>query len=73
VKQYDLIAIENLNIKGLASGMLAKFIGDVGWGSFLTKLSYKAAEAGRELVRVNPRGTSQRCICGVPAPKTLRV
>jgi putative transposase len=72
VKQYDLIAYENLNIKGLARSMLAKPIGDVGWNSFLTMLSDKAAEAGREIVRVNPHGTSQRCICGTAVPKTLR-
>jgi putative transposase len=51
---------------------VAKPISDVGWGSFLTILSDKAAEAGRELVRVNPKGTSQRCICGAPVPKTWR-
>jgi putative transposase len=72
INQYDVIAHENLNIKGLARSMLAKPIGDVGWGSFLSMLSDKAAEAGREIVRVNPNGTSQRCICGTAVPKTLR-
>jgi putative transposase len=70
INQYDVIALENLNIKKLAKGRLAKSITDVGWGNFLDKLSYKAAEAGREIVRVNPNGTSQRCICGAPVPKT---
>jgi putative transposase len=73
IQQYDLIAFENLNIKGLARSRLAKPIADVGWGSFLTKLSDKAAEAGREIVKVTPHGTSQRCICSVLVPKTLRV
>jgi putative transposase len=72
INQYDVIAYENLNIKGLTRGMLAKSIGDVGWGSFLTILLDKAAEAGREIVRVNPNGTSQRCLCGAPVPKTLK-
>jgi putative transposase len=72
INRYDVIAHENLNIKGLARSILAKPIADVGWGSFLDKLSYKAAEAGRELVRVNPNGTSQRCICGAPVLKTWR-
>jgi putative transposase len=71
INQYDVIALENLNIKGLVRGRLAKFLTDAGWGSFLSKLSYKAAEAGREIVRVNPRGTSQRCVCGAAVPKTL--
>jgi putative transposase len=71
INQYDLIACEKLNIKGLTRGMLAKSICDVGWGSFLSILSYKAVEAGREIVRVDPRGTSQRCPCGHAVPKTL--
>ena len=32
---------------------------------------YKAASAGRELVKVDPRGTSQTCVCGAAVPKTL--
>jgi putative transposase len=73
IQQYDFIALEHLNIKGLVRGRFAKLLTDVGWGSFLAKLSYKAAEAGREIVRVNPLGTSQRCICGQAVPKTLKV
>jgi putative transposase len=72
INQYDLIACEKLNITGLARSRLAKPIADVGWGSFLTKLSDKAAEAGREIVQVNSYGTSQRCICGASVPKTLK-
>jgi putative transposase len=72
IQQYDLISHENLNIKGLVRSRFAKPLYDVGWASFLSKLSYKAAEAGREIVQVNPNGTSQRCICGAPVPKTLQ-
>jgi putative transposase len=72
INQFDLIAHENLNIKRLARGSVRKSIADVGWGSFLAILSDKAAEAGREIVRVDPRGTSQRCICGASVPKTWR-
>src|SRR5215468_7237663 len=71
VVMFGLIAIEKLNVKGLAGGMLAKSVNDAGWTAFTTKLMYKAAEAGRALVQVDPRGTSQRCVCGAPNPKTL--
>ena len=71
VMLFGLIVIEQLNIKGLASGMLAKSVNDAGWSSFITKLAYKAEEAGRALVKVDPRGTSQRCVCGAANPKTL--
>ena len=72
VTMFGLIVIEKLSVKGLAGGMLAKSVNDAGWSSFTEKLAYKAAEAGRVLVEVNPRGTSQRCVCGAPNPKTLR-
>ncbi len=71
VVMFGLIVIEKLNVKGLAAGMLAKSVNDAGWSSFTAKLMYKAAEAGRALVQVDPRGTSQRCVCGAPNPKTL--
>jgi len=71
VELFGLIVIENLKIKGLAAGMLAKSVNDAGWSSFIAKLTYKAAEAGRVLLKVDPRGTSQRCVCGEPNPKTL--
>jgi len=71
VANYALIAVEDLNIKGLASGMLAKPVSDAGWGMFLDKIAYKAVNAGRLFVRVNPNGTSQTCLCGASVPKPL--
>lgn len=71
VNSYGVIAVENLNIKGLAGGMLAKSVNDAGWSGFIAKLSYKAAEAGRTLIQVDPRGTSQACLCGAEVRKTL--
>ena len=72
VDANGFIAVEDLNVKGLAGGMLAKSVNDAGWSSFLRMLSYKAESAGRELIKVDPRGTSQRCPCGVSVPKKLR-
>jgi putative transposase len=72
VMLYGMIAIENLNIKGMARGMLAKSVMDASWGSFIRILEYKAEEAGRELVRVDPGGTSQTCICGTRVEKELK-
>src|SRR5207302_3487820 len=31
------------------------------WGALIRMVAYKAEEAGRELILVNPRHTSQRC------------
>ena len=71
VNQYGFIAVEDLNVKGLAGGMLSKHVHDASWASFIAKLAYKAEEAGRQLVKIDPRGTSQRCPCGAKVPKKL--
>jgi putative transposase len=71
VNQYGYIFVEDLNIKGLASGMLAKAVHDVGWGLFLMILLGKAADAARVGLKVYSPGTSQECPCGAPVPKTL--
>lgn len=72
VDRYDRIAVEDLNIKGLARTRLAKSIHDAGWRLFLNQLRYKAAWAGKQLVEVDPAGTSQTCVCGAAVPKTLK-
>ena len=71
VERYSVIFVEDLNIKGMTRGMLAKSVSDAGWGSFLQILRDKAEEAGRVVLGVNPSGTSQTCPCGAPVPKTL--
>jgi putative transposase len=48
-----------------AKTALNRSILDAGWGTLDRMLAYKAEEAGRELIRVDPRHTSQRCAeCG---------
>lgn len=71
VNEYGTIAVEDLNVKGLAGGMLAKSVHDAGWAQFLNFIAYKAEDAGRKLIQVDPRGTSQTCVCGQRVPKAL--
>ena len=73
VDSNQLIVVEKLNIGDMAKGMLAKQVHDAGWRSFLQALTVKAAEAGRQVVEVNPAGTSQHCLCGQEVRKTLAV
>ena len=73
VDRFSHIAMENLNIKGLAAGMLAKSVHNAAWNSLVQKISYKAECAGSLLKLVDPRGTSQTCPeCGTVKRKTLR-
>lgn len=74
VRRFDVIAVEDLNIKGLAKSKLAKQVNDAAWGAFLSILEDKAESAGREVVRVDPRGTSQECSsCGREVRKSLAI
>ena len=69
----SLIAVEDLNINGMVHNRcLAKSIYDAAWSQFRQVLSYKAEEAGRTLVAVNPAFTSQDCSeCGHRLRKAL--
>jgi len=72
VKSYGLIAIEALNVKGLAASMLSKSVNDAAWGKLIHMLRYKAAIAGSELIEVDPNHTSQTCPeCGSIKAKDL--
>jgi putative transposase len=72
VSTYSLVAVEDLNIKGLAGGMLAKSVNDAAWSLFIGMLEYKAAEAGSLVLKVDPRHTSQTCPdCGNIRKKEL--
>ena len=55
-----------------AKSGLNKSIQDAGWGQFVGYCIYKAENAGRTVVQVNPRYTSQVCSgCGTIRKKTL--
>src|SRR5215467_4205288 len=72
---YHHIAVEDLRILNMVKNHhLAKSVLDASWGVFLDILTAKAASAGHEVIRVNPRFTSQRCHqCGQIVQKSLSV
>ena len=73
-EKYDLIGVEDLNIKGMVQGHFGKSILDAAWTQFIWQLSYKAEACGSRLVKINPRGTSLLCsACGRTVPKDLSV
>jgi putative transposase len=75
VNYYDIIVLEDLQIKNMVKNRhLAKSISDVSWNKFIQYTTYKAASAGKEVILVNPRNTSQMCSqCGNMVKKSLAV
>jgi putative transposase len=56
-----------------AKAGLNRSIHDAGWGQLLSFIAYKAEEAGRDVIAVDPRHTSQRCArCGYIAAANRR-
>jgi putative transposase len=74
-EHYQVIAVEKLAILNMVQNhVLAKSIMDASWGVFLDILEDKAERAGHQVVRVNPRFTSQKCNrCGEIVQKSLSI
>ncbi len=73
IRQYDLIAHEDLNIRNMVQSRFSKSIMDAAWGQLIWRLQCEAEKAGKWVVPVNPRGTTQLCSgCGEMAPKSIR-
>jgi putative transposase len=73
VKSNDLIAYEDLNIKGMVKNRhLAKSITDAGWSVFRQWLEYFGDKYGKLTIAVSPHNTSQNCSsCGQKVQKSL--
>jgi len=60
VDNYDLTVVEALKVENMKRNHnLSAQISDASWSKFLHYLSYKAERAGKTVVRVSPRGTSE--------------
>ena len=73
INNYNAIALEDLQInKMVKNNYLSKHINDASWNKFKQYISYKAERAGKLLLLVEPRGTTQRCSqCGNRVKKEL--
>jgi putative transposase len=73
VNNFGFIAVEDLTVNRMVHNhCLAKSIADAAWSGFFSMLAYKAENAGRRLVKVNPAYTTQDCHrCGHRQKLTL--
>ena len=73
VDRYGMIAFEKLNSKNmLQNHCLAKSISDAAWNQLIQYTTYKAENAGRVVVLVDPCNTSKQCSgCGTMVEKSL--
>ena len=65
IKKYDLIVIEDLNIKGMIKNhKLSKHIADASWSKFVELLTYKAEWNDKKIVKIDRFfPSSKTCNC----------
>ena len=75
VNTYNFIAVEKLNVKGMIRNRhLSQSIADASWSKFVHNLDYKAGNAGGQVIKVDPKNTTQICSrCGRVVKKSLAV
>ena len=74
VQEYGTIYVEDLKINNMIKNKhLSKSISDASWGQFFCRLIVAAEEARRKVIRINPKNTSQLCLCGEMVKKSLAV
>ncbi|MGB3405294.1 MAG: transposase [Microcoleaceae cyanobacterium] len=73
IHSNDVVAYENLNVKGMVKNRhLAKSISDVAWSTFRHWLEYFGVKYGKLTIPVAPHNTSQNCSnCGEKVNKSL--
>lgn len=77
VNEYQIIVFEELDIVGMQSDgnkTINKGVADVAWGHFVQSTVAKAEEAGRTVVLVDPKNTTQLCSgCNEIVEKDLHI
>jgi putative transposase len=72
IQSNDLVAYEDLNVKGIVRSNLAKSIKDAAWSTFRQWLEYFGYKYGKAMVAVPAYNTSQNCSnCGQKVAKSL--
>ncbi len=64
IDNYDVIAVEDLETKELKEGESSELnmhIANHAWSEFTSMLIYKASQAGKQVIEVDPDYTTQNC------------
>lgn len=71
VRDFDFIAVGDVNASGLAKTKMAKSVNDAGWSAFRNMLRYKAIAHGATYLEVDESYSTQACSdCGsIGGPK----
>ncbi|UWG50062.1 Transposable element, IS605 OrfB family [Halalkaliarchaeum sp. AArc-CO] len=74
-REYELVAVENLDVKGmLESPRNSRNTASAAWSTFTDMLETKCEREGTHFVEVDPDGTTKECAnCGVETEKPLWV
>jgi putative transposase len=74
IDNNGVIYVEALKIANMVQNKyLAKSINDASWNMVRQWLTFKAEDAGRNVIAINPKNTSQICLCGEIVKKSLAV
>ncbi len=76
IKEYGLVAVEDLDVKAMIENQRCNSRNkmDSSWSTFIKLLEYKAESASVQLVKVDPKNTTQDCsVCGKYVYKPLHV
>lgn len=75
INEYDTIAVEDLKPQQMLTdnNHINRSFLDQGFSQFLDMLSYKAEEAGKTILKVNPAYTSKTCSCCGYVKDTLKL
>lgn len=75
VCENQVMFFENIDIKSLMDGnfkSINRSLNDVSWAKLLSNILYKAEEAGRSVIMVDPKNTTRECSsCGKVKVKKL--
>lgn len=64
VENHDVIIIEDIDSKNLSeskSSKLNRHIANHAWNEFVSMLVYKASQAGKQIIEIDPKNTTKNC------------